>query len=202
MVQSGWNAWSMAERNGIEGLDRDPVWCFDRFGTSHTLLGGRWLVSIGGEHEDGGDPEFMIYNDVIVRDFNGGVHIFGYPRDVFLPTDSHSATLIGELDPFSIMLGDIHDVQIIIIGGLGYHEDREWWRTPVYELNLKTMEIQPREFRNEEPGWIYKHEATLIEPHRIRVKGGKRIDESGKSVPNDRIFDLDLTDRSWYPVER
>lgn len=96
--------------------------------------------------------------------------------------------------------GDLRDVRIFIIGGLGYPEDREWWRTPVYELKLHTMEIQPREFRNEEPGWIYKHEATLVVPHRIRVSGGSRIDESSVEVPNDRIFDLDLDKGCWERV--
>lgn len=161
------------------------------------MLLDRWVVSIGGEHEDWYDADFMIYNDVIVRDFHGGVHIFGYPKDVFPPTDFHTATLVGELD----YNPDFHEVGIYIIGGIGYKEDREWWRTPVYELDLRTMEIHAREFRNEEPGWIFEHEATLIEPHLIRVKGGKKLNEQGEIVPNDRVFDLDLINRCWLPVE-
>lgn len=196
MVRSRWGAWGMAAKFGLESIERDPVWCFTRLGTTHTLLLDRWLVSIGGEHEDWYDPDFMIYNDVIVRDFHGGVHIFGYPKDVFLPTDFHSATLVGELD----FNPDFLDVSIYIIGGLGYKEDREWWRTPVYELDLHTMRIKPLEFRNEEPGWIFNHEAALIEPHLIRVKGGEKINEQGEVVPNDRVFDLDLLNRCWHSV--
>jgi hypothetical protein len=71
--------------------NRGPVWCFDRLGQSHTLIKNQWVVSIGGEHEDFYDPNFMIYNDIVVRDFHGGIEILGYPRGVFPPTDFHSA---------------------------------------------------------------------------------------------------------------
>jgi hypothetical protein len=39
-----------------------PVWCFDRFGGTVTVLPDGRQVYIGGEHEDYYDPDFCIYN--------------------------------------------------------------------------------------------------------------------------------------------
>ena len=47
-----------------------PVWCNQRFGQTRTVItlnGGCTLIFIGGEHEDSYDPDFMIYDDVIVE---------------------------------------------------------------------------------------------------------------------------------------
>lgn len=39
-----------------------PVRCFQRFGSTVTVLPDGRLVHIGGEHEDEYDPDFCIYN--------------------------------------------------------------------------------------------------------------------------------------------
>lgn len=39
-----------------------PVWCFSRLGATRTKLPDGRVVCIGGEHEDGYDPDFCIYN--------------------------------------------------------------------------------------------------------------------------------------------
>ena len=38
---------------------------------------------MGGEHEDFYDPDFCIYNDVVVYDGHGDFTIYGYPKEVF-----------------------------------------------------------------------------------------------------------------------
>ncbi|KAK5652677.1 hypothetical protein OQA88_10271 [Cercophora sp. LCS_1] len=43
-----------------------PTWCFDRFGRTTTWLPDGRVVLIAGEHEDSYDPDFCIYNDVVV----------------------------------------------------------------------------------------------------------------------------------------
>ena len=43
-----------------------PIYCFDRFGRTETRLPDGRLVYIAGEHEDFYDPDFCIYNDVVV----------------------------------------------------------------------------------------------------------------------------------------
>lgn len=80
----------------------DPDWCFTRFGMTRTRLSDDRIICIGGEHEDWYDPDFCIYNDVVVlrpaagQDEvtldSGEVEIYGYSPDVFPPTDFHSAT--------------------------------------------------------------------------------------------------------------
>jgi len=107
LVRSKANAYQATQRfNGPSAMDAGPGWCFDRFGQSKTQLPDGRIVLISGEHEDHYDPDFYIYNDVVVRHPNGGIEIFGYPRDVFPPTDFHSGTLVGH--------------QIVIVGNLDH----------------------------------------------------------------------------------
>jgi hypothetical protein len=184
MVRSGVDPYWVAHAHGYESEHGDATWCFDRLGMTSTVLWDQWVVSIGGEHEDSYDPDFMIYNDVVVRDFRGNVWIYGYPKPDFPPTDFHSATLVS-------------DEAIVIIGGLGYGEDREWWRTPVYSLSLDDMVIQSLPTRGEEPGWIFEHTAVHFPKGRIRLFGGKRIDEDGDTRPNKSEYELDLVSLEW-----
>ncbi|MEH2084323.1 MAG: ankyrin repeat domain-containing protein [Nostoc sp.] len=72
------------------------VWCYDRFGRTITQFPDGRIVEIAGEHEDYYDSNFCIYNDVVVYQGDGSFQIFGYPQDVFEPTDFYSATLVGE----------------------------------------------------------------------------------------------------------
>ena len=46
----------------------DPVWCFSRFGATYTKLPDGRVICIGGEHEDGYDPDFCIYNGKFFTD--------------------------------------------------------------------------------------------------------------------------------------
>ena len=84
------------------------MWCFDRFGTSKTALEDGRTVHIGGEHEDFYDPDFHIYNDVIVVSSSGQVAIYGYPLEAFPPIDFHSATLVGKTIDNSRNLKNLH----------------------------------------------------------------------------------------------
>ncbi|MDR0520990.1 MAG: hypothetical protein LBH00_03945 [Planctomycetaceae bacterium] len=100
--------------DGPSSLDAGPCWCFDRFGQSETLLPDGTTLFIGGEHEDFYDPDFYIYNDVILIDKNGGIEILGYPADIFPPTDFHSATLAGNV----IFIGSYHPGQTVYAAAL------------------------------------------------------------------------------------
>jgi hypothetical protein len=91
----------------------DADWCFHMHGATNTLYRGRFILSIGGTVEDSSDPDFQIYNDVIVQDLSGRIWIYLYPRHVFPPIDFHTATTI-------------QDDAIVLIGGLGYPEDRSF----------------------------------------------------------------------------
>jgi hypothetical protein len=141
------------------------MWCFDRLGKSETTLPDGRAVHIGGEHEDDYDPDFFIYNDVTVINANGSVEIRGYAREVFPPTDFHSATLAGN--------------SIFIIGCFGYPEQRMAGRTPAYRLALDTMAITPVETSGEAPGWLLEHSAELSNDGRAIavVKSGSATSE-------------------------
>ena len=96
LVRSKLSAYQATQRlRGPSALKAGPGWCFDRFGQSSTKLPDGRVVLIAGEHEDAYDPDFYIYNDVVVQHPDGSLDIYGYPRDEFPPTDFHSATLVS-----------------------------------------------------------------------------------------------------------
>jgi ankyrin repeat protein len=165
---------------------RGPVWCAQRFGQSLTLLPDGRAVQIGGEHEDSYDPDFCIYNDVFLHGRDGSVAIYGYPQSVFPPTDFHTATLVGG--------------HIYVIGSLGYQGTRRPGETPVYRLDTRTLRMDRVNARGEAPGWIYKHRATAVKAHEIRIWGGKVVTTSGSEESyqeNTAAFVLDLECLAW-----
>ncbi len=172
-----------------DGEDR-PVWCWKRFGQTRTVIDegeyGERVVYIGGEHEDSYDPDFCIYNEVVVIDRETGTTIYGYPREDFQPTDFHTATIVGSY--------------IYIVGCLGYREDRNVDRTPVYRLDLNTMRVDRIQTYGEKPGWIWKHEARYErETNSIIVEGGTRLVSTEPFVdePVAQKYALDLNDHYW-----
>ncbi len=176
----------------------DPDWCFHRFGMSRTTMPDGRTICIGGEHEDSYDPDFCIYNEVIVLPpkpgnpsvtlDSGEVEIYGYPASVFPPTDFHSATLV--------------DDRIILIGRLGYPEHRRIAHTPVYALNTATYQITELSCRGDAPGWIYKHHASFDPAlHAITVRGGMAVHpDEVEFRPFRAVHRLYLSDRRWEQV--
>jgi len=153
---------------------RDPVWSFDRFGRTSTRLPDGRLVLIAGEHEDHYDPDFHIYNDVTILDGEGGVTYFIYPNDVFLPTDFHSATLL--------------DDSILLIGNLGYQQNRSEGVTQVLRLMLDDFSIHRVETTGQNPGWINRHTAHL-DANAIIVSGGK-VEPGYRDLEGRFILDI------------
>ena len=108
MIRTGISGYEahMSYGRGERDFEMPAVWCHQRFGMSTTPLpDGGWL-QIAGEHEDHYDPDFCIYNDVVIHDGKGAAQIYIYPEGIFPPTDFHSATQL--------------DDAIILIGNLGY----------------------------------------------------------------------------------
>lgn len=183
--------------NGPDSHQAGPCWCFDRMGQASVTLPDGREVFIAGEHEDHYDPDFYIYNDVVVVDTDGEITIWGYPEDEFPPTDFHSATVLGK--------------EIILIGNLGYPDDRQPGTTQILKLNTTTWKIERVSSTGESPGWIHSHQPTLSDDGQaIRVTGG--IVDNGTLLENIEDYELDLstlvwtklTDRNWnrYVVER
>jgi hypothetical protein len=174
--------------------EEGPIWTFDRMGATQTELPDGRLVCVGGEHEDFCDPDFCIYNDVVVFSESGLFEIYGYPKGVFPPTDFHTAALVGD--------------QIVLVGCLGYKYERSFGHTPVYRLDLSSYRITELETSGEMPGWIFKHSAEVHSEDTIVVRGGEVIKEYNgeqRYRRNFEDFNLDLnsgvwrrlTDRKW-----
>ncbi|CAF9921043.1 MAG: hypothetical protein ALECFALPRED_001696 [Alectoria fallacina] len=144
----------------------DPVWCFIRFGATRTKLPDGRVVCIGGEHEDGYDPDFCIYNDVVVFETPPKsvppplltpecIKIYGYPVDIFPPTDFHTSTYFA--DPAT------GKEWLIIIGGLGYGGQASREQTDVYQLDLTDFSIQRLHTSGIGPiGGTHHHKAELV----------------------------------------
>lgn len=165
--------------------ENGPVWTFERFGMAQVHLGDGRTVHVAGEHEDWYDPDFCIYNDVVVRGPDDEIEIHAYPADVFPPTDFHTATRV--------------DDAIFLIGSVGYKDQRQAGVTPVYRLDLATMAISAVDVAGDGPGWVSDHEA-LHDPddNCIVLTGGKRwvIDAAGtgrfEKVIDDYVLDLHM----------
>lgn len=184
MVRTRTSAYTAASKFEDDSFGKDPVWCFQRFGHSLTRLPDGRYVEIGGEHEDHYDPDFCIYNDVVVHHGNGTFDIFGYPEADFPTTDFHSATLVP---PY-----------IYIIGNLGYPWQRRPGETPVYRLHCETWRMSLVQTTGIMPGWIHRHKAQLVNERSIRISGGKIIAEGSQElIDNSRSYLLDLADSTW-----
>ncbi len=172
-------------------------WCFDRFGISRTRMPDGRLICIGGEHEDGYDPDFCIYNDVVVLrappgkensepPMEGEVEIYAYPETVFPPTDFHTATLVGD--------------EIYVIGSLGYQHARGSERCPVHVLDTRDYRMSGPKTRGSGPGWMFRHHASYdASKHAITVRGGNRM-TGEDSIVNHRVHRLHLDGLRWELV--
>lgn len=172
MIRSGMTAFAARQRFSLDPVfapgwpSRDSaIFCARRFGQSLTVLNDGRLIQIGGEHEDGYDPDFCIYNDVFVHEPDGTIKVYFYPEADFPTTDNHTSTLVGDA--------------IYIIGNLGYPKQRTPGFTPVYRLNLDDMSISEVLTSGHQPSWIYGHSASL-NGNNILVFGGKVCTTVGK----------------------
>lgn len=191
MVRTGGHSPSWVHRElSIElPAERGPTWTFYRMGSTETHLPDGRRIHIGGEYEDFYDPDFCIYNDVVVFQPDGGFKLFGYPKEVFPPTDFHTATLVGD--------------QILIIGGLRYVRDRVPGTCTVFTLDTSTFRVERLDTTGEGPGWIYHHKAELMEDG-IHIRGGSRISEqdgSKRGRKNLYVFRFDPTACRWEWIE-
>ena len=184
VLKSGYGPWRARDLFGVPPDRADgPIWTFDRMGATQTPLPDGRVVCVGGEHEDFYDPDFCIYNDVIVLGPADQIEIYGYPRDVFPPTDFHTATRVAD--------------RIIVIGCLGYPDDRRPGHTPVYALDLADYRITAVPTTGDMPGWVFKHEAAADPDGTIRVQGGEVFEGGCRIRRNLDEYALDLRSRTW-----
>jgi hypothetical protein len=163
-----------------------PFWSWQRFGRTSTALPDGRVIHIAGEHEDGYDPDFCIYNDVVVRYAGGRREFFLYPKDAFPPTDFHTATLVGS--------------KIVLIGSLSYGDLRRPGETQVLTLDILNLRIERVATTGESPGWLSRHIAEKTGETRILVAGGEVL-TADACAPNPGVFELDLSTMTWRRME-
>ncbi len=192
LIETEMNPYAAAEGyDAPDAFKSGPGWTVDRFGMSSTQLPDGSVVLIAGEHEDSYDPDFYIYNDVIVKSADGTVKIFCYPEDVFPPTDFHSATLVGD--------------KIYIIGSLGYPKDRQPTTTQVCVLDLHTWNMTKLITKGEPPHWLSEQEAKFDkETNTILVSRGQIYPNAEKGGLFENIDDyaLNLETLEWKRLTR
>jgi hypothetical protein len=187
LVRSRVSAYTASQRFGFGG--DEPGWSFARFGQSTTTLDDGRVIYIAGEHEDHYDPDFYIYNDVVVRYPDDRMEIFGYPRDAFPPTDFHTASVVGK--------------QILVIGNLGYPSDRRPRETQVVSIDLETLACSLLATNGHPPGWIHSHSAKVDGDGSVVISGGEIETAGGAAAEfrdNGDDWRLDLTSWRWERV--
>ncbi|RAZ91155.1 hypothetical protein DPM33_07470 [Mesorhizobium hawassense] len=174
---------------GPHSKDAGPCWSFGRYGRTETLLPDGRLIRIGGEYEDWYDPDFYIYNNVIVTDAAGRTEIFGYSDRVFPPTDFHTANLV--------------DDRIIMIGNLSYWFARAE-KVQMLMLDTTSYGISRFDTSGEAPPWVFKHSSELVENGRaILVRGGLICGPQWPvTVENIDDWRLDLDTGRWERLTR
>lgn len=188
MIRRGWGGFDVSEAyahvrslNLFKRPKNRPIWCFARIGSSVTYLPDGRFIFIAGEHEDGYDPDFCIYNDVVVIERERSVRLFLYPQETFPPTDFHSATSVGN--------------EIYVIGSIGYGDERRVGETPVYALSLEDYSMRQVVTVGRQPGWIARHSARRV-GDKIQIEGGC-VWNGRRMEPLRGVFELDLGSSTW-----
>lgn len=164
---------------------KQPIWTFLlRMGQSVTELPDGTKVSIAGEYEDYYDPDFKIYNDVMIQKMNGEIQLWHYPIEQFPPTDFHTAYY------------DQVTHSIFLIGNLGYPENRKEDSTQVLRLNLNTLEIEKLECFGNIPSWLHHHEMKVINQHELEFSNGHVI-KNKKYLRNLYTWRLNIRTLEW-----
>jgi len=191
MVRSYRDPYFVAKQFGFRRSYRSirPMWSFQRYGYSSTVLPwDKGVVFVGGAHEMWGDPDFAIYNDVIVRRYDGTVDIYGYPLADFQPTDFHTATLVEN--------------SIYLVGNIGYPQDRVLGITPIYRLDLRSMKIQRIEVAGKGPSWISNHETLYWKDrHSLVIWGGQILSVDNKYQKNTQMWVFSLRSNRWRKID-
>ena len=178
--------------NGPDEWEAGPCFSFQRYGAAQLTLKDGRRVLIGGAHEDFYDPGFCIYNDVVVID-GDAITVYGYPENVFPPTDYATATQVGD--------------EIWIIGNLGYQEHRCDGPAQVRVLNIHDWSIRTAHCTGDDPGSLWGHRCELSsDGQQLLISGGQRHCElvglEAQSLINPNLYVLELATSTWAGFHR
>jgi hypothetical protein len=167
-------------------LPPQPRWCGMRLGQTRTLLSDGREIFIAGEHEDHYDPDFFVYNDVIVRDSEGQIEILAYPESHFPRTDFHSASLVED------------ETEIVLIGNLSDQQgDVDRPKTQVFVFDVETKLFERLETSGIGPGLIHHHDAKYVDSdHSVVISNGCKY-VKGVRLESVNDWKLDLVSGAW-----
>ena len=187
LVETGHSPYSTRKIFGQDGWDGAiwKGWTIDRMGMSRTVIPDGREVFVAGEHEDYYDPDFRIFNDLIVRGPGGDIEVYGYPKDILPPTDFHTATLLGG--------------ELLVVGSIGYPDQRGAGVTPVTRIEIDTWRVAGHTRTTGGPGWLCKHEVEAVDG-RLVVRGGEVGTDSFRR--NCDEWSLDPATLDWTRLTR
>lgn len=195
LIQSGHSSWSVNEHfrgpssyTEVVCKGGAPCWSAERHGQTETRLADGRTVRIAGEHEDSYDPDFFIYNDILITHPDGRLEILAYPEEDFPPTDFHTTTLV--------------DGKLVLIGNLGYPEQRRAGFTQVLVIDPASWEVRRQATGGEGPGWIHRHRAVLEEGALVISRGEVWVNDEQGLVENFDDWRLDLESWEWSRLTR
>lgn len=191
-----------------------PIWCFARFGATHTYLPDERLVCIGGEHEDHYDPDFQIYNDVVVIRNPRMVENYAMyvtPIPLNFPGPKNSGMMLGTSNVHDVTIYgypedvfppiDFHTATyvqnkdkeefIYIIGGLGHIDSPHRKETHVYRLRVSDFTIEEIRTSGIKPvGCTNSHCSKLV-----RVEGHQII--KIEMPKEQKYYQFDVEAAKW-----
>lgn len=163
-----------------------PIYTHERIGQTITKLPNGDIIKIGGEYDDYYDPDFNIYNDVVLITQDGKLTIYGYPPEVFEPTDFHTANFVPSQNV------------IYIIGCIGFRQSNT---TPVYRLKLNDFSIERVDTTGDQPGWISHHSCILSKDEdTLTIQYGRiytEVEGKTRCIENTKEYSLNLHTFVW-----
>jgi hypothetical protein len=89
------------------------------------------------------------------------------------------------------------DGKIILIGNLGYPENRKTGETQILVIDPKTWDIKQQPSTGESPGWIHSHQATVDNGFITVTRGKVWTAHDTQLIENFDDWRLSLTDWTW-----
>lgn len=185
MIKNRASAYEIDDALKVFNPEKDgPAWCFSRYAQSVSELENGSKIYIGGAYEDYYTAQFHVYNDVVVEGVDGRIQIYGYPTDVFPPTDYHSATVVGR--------------NLYIVGNGWRGPEHASVGVPVYTLNLENFSIRSIPSNGDVPIGLRGHDADLSEcGESVLFRGGSISHPNWSSVDNIDTWELSLKSGTW-----
>ncbi|ELW85330.1 MULTISPECIES: hypothetical protein [Acinetobacter] len=177
----------------------EPFWvaAHSRLGSSHVSIFNKDIdvIDIGGntaapdwkcyDYKDYYNPDFKIYNDVCIKaDGLKKIELWNYPEEQFPPVYDHDTVY------------DKNKNLVYITGGLGSGERQKKNITEIYQLNVKTKDIECIDALGESPPCLHNHHTKMWNHDLIEMRDGNIL-KNGKAIKNLYVWYFNLKTKTW-----